>query len=336
MARSRLEILEEEEAQSQAERNRFEELADQYRQQGHLPPGGDQSWREREAMRRAAYDKGYTPPPGDPSWREREAAARAPSHEPAQEPVQESVHAEFTADRMAEEQYAPQERGLEPVHVAKSGQGGTVLIFILVAAIALGVAALAYPEMLTAAYWRTAGSQTNSVPQTPPPAVEPAAPAAQPAPLRAEPPAPALNAAPQPSAPPPSAPAPDASAAPVPVAPAEEAPSPPATETAPAPNVNPIEAPKPKLRPRASARDVRGTSGVVDRGAGGFYAKVPGPGGVMEYKYFSANPDSDSSAAAPAQKEPAVPDTGGFYSRALGPDGTMQYRYFPRQPPPPR
>jgi len=318
MARSRLEILAEEEAESQAERDRFQELADQYRQQSHLPPGGDQSWREREAMRRAAYDKGYAPPPGDPSWREHEAAQRAASHEP--EPIQESAREEDIAGGMAEEHYALQEPDLQPVHVAKGGQGGTILIFVLVAAIVFGVTALAYPEMLTADYWRTAGAQTNSVPQSPSRGAEPAAQPVPP-PVKQPAPSPALNVAPAPSVPPPSSPpAPDTNIVPAP--PAQETPPP----ASPAAKAAPIEAPTPKLRPRAAVPD--------DRSVGGFYAKVPAPDGTMEYKYFPADPKSD--ARAPARKEPAVPDAGGFYAKAPGPDGTLQDRYFPRQPPPPR
>ncbi len=203
---------------------------------------------------------------------------------------------------------------------------GTILIFILVAGILLGIVALAYPQMLTAAYWRTAGTQTNSVPQAPPPAAEPTAPAARPASPPVDQPAapsPNLNAAPTP---PPSSPtAPDLNRAPAePAPPAAEAPQ----SSVPVIDATPKPAPSPRSasRPRASERD--------DRGAGGFYAKVPGPGGAMEYQYFPAHPDSNSSA--PARREPAVPDRGGFYAKVPGPDGTLQSQYFPRQPPPPR
>ncbi|MBS0280215.1 MAG: hypothetical protein JSR25_03575 [Proteobacteria bacterium] len=312
MARSRLEMLEEEEAQSQAERDRFQELADQYRQQGHLPPGGDQSWREREAMRRAAYDKGYTPPQSDQSWRAREAMLFTPVDEPVRE--------EGAADAVADESHRPQETvlepRLEPLHVAKGGQGGIVLIFILVAAIALGIAVLAYPQMLTADYWRApqtnAGTQSPPPRATEPPAVQPfAAPPAQPSPPAS---APALDAAPSAEKAPP---APDL----------KRMPAAPPSAQAPQPSVSVIDAaPKPAprqaSRPRASEHE--------DRGAGGFYAKVPGPDGTMEYQYFSAGPDS----ASPARREPAVPDAGGFYAKVPGPDGRLQDQYFSRQPPP--
>jgi hypothetical protein len=320
MARSRLEILEEEEAQSQAERARFEELADQYRQQSHLPPGGDQSWREREAMRRAAYDAGYAPPPGDPLWREREDA-QAAEHEPVQEPAEEPVREEDFAGRVAEDHAAPPEPVLQPVHVAKGGQGGTVLIFILVAGIALGIAVLAYPELLTANYWRA--SQANLGAQSPSPrAAEPIhTPAVQPS----VPPSPAGNA-PQPSAE--TAPAPDLKRMPAdPAPPIREAP-PPVPVIDATPSAKPAPAPRRASRSRASAPMAQSE----DRGAGGFYAKVPGPDGSLEYQYFRADPKSDQRA--PARKEPAVPDVGGFHAKAPGPDGTLQDRYFPRQSPP--
>lgn len=296
MAKSRIEMQTDEEAELQAERDRFEELADQYRQQGHLPPGGDQSWREREAMRLAAYGSGYPSPQNDQSWREREAMLFAP------------VREEETAGTMADESLQTQEPILRPVSAAKGGQGGTVLIFLLVAAIALGIAALAYPEMFTAGYWRAQDA----------PAATPASPpAVQPPPVR--PTAPPLEQ------PPPSTPAPELKRAPAePAPPAQEAP-PLVIDAAP----KPLSAPGRDV-PRASTRDDRGTSG--------FYAKVPGPDGTLRETFFPADPKSDSRM--PARKEPAVPparpDGSGFYAKAPGPDGTMELRYFPRLPPPPR
>ena len=287
MARNLLEILEEEEAQSQAERDRFQELADQYRQQGHLPPGGDQSWREREAMRLAAYDRGYVPAQNDQSWRDREAMLFTPAREDGAAAAEDDRH-------------ESQEPILQPLHVAKSGQGGIVLIFILVAAIALGIAVLAYPQLLTASYWRA--PQTNS--ETPPPrAAQPsAAPAIQPVPTEHSP-APDFNRAPAEPAPPPA-----------------EAPQPPVSII----DATPKPAPKPASRPRASRDE--------DRGVGGFHAKVPGQDGVMRDAFFPADPEPGPQR--PARKEPAVPDTGGFYAKVPGPDGTLQDQYFPRRPPP--
>jgi len=286
MAKSLLEMQADEEADAQAERARFEELADQYRQQSHLPPQGDQSWREREAERLATYDKGYTLPQNDQSWRDREAMLFAPARE------------ENTADAMPEPVLRPA--------AAKSGHGGTILIFVLVMAIVLGIAALAYPEMLTAPYWRS--TQTNAVTQPlnpPPEAVQPSAmpPAAaqQPLPL----PAPDLKRIPA-----------------VPAPPVQEAPPP----SVPVIDARPIPAParKPAVSVRAPARD--------DRSGGGFYVKVPGPDGVMRDTFFPTDPQSPSRK--PVQKEPAVPETGGFYAKVPGPDGTLELKRFPSTPPP--
>ena len=288
-----------EEAAADAERARFEELADQYRQQSHLPPQADQSWREQEAMRRAASDKGYAAPQNDQSWRDREAMLFTPAREDA-------------ADAIAEQHREPQETGLTPVPIRKAGQGGTILIFILMAAIALGIAVLAYPEMLTAAYWRTPDARTNSVTQPAPPrAVQP-------------PTAPAmLSTAPTQDAPPPVAPAPDLKHIPdEPVPPVQEAPPPsvPVIDARP----NPAAAPKPVARSQAPARS--------DRSASGFYAKVPGPDGVMRDTFFPADPQPPSQKAV--RKAPAVPETGGFYAKVPGPDGTLELKHFPSTPPP--
>ena len=214
--------------------------------------------------------------------------------------VDEPVREEGNIGAAADESHRPQEIVLEPLHVAKGGQGGIVLIFILVAAIGLGIAVLAYPQMLTADYWRNSGTQ-SPLPRAPQPTN---APAVQPPPLPAEQPAPPVPELKRAPAEPPSAEAPR--------------PSVPVIDATPAP------VPRQASRPRASERD--------DRGAGGFYAKVPGPDGTMEDQYFSADPDSVTRP--PARKEPAVPDTGGFYAKVPGPDGTLQDQYFPRRPPP--
>lgn len=303
MAKSRLEILIDEEAEAQAERARFEELADQYRQQGHLPPGGDQSWREREALRRAAYDKSYAPPQNDQARREREAMLFAPAGEEAGTAAIEDESPEM------------REPVLRPVPVAKGGQGGTILIFVLVAAIGLGITALAYPEMLTAAYWRTPAAQNDS--------------AMQPVPQRAVQPAPAIQptTAPTQEASPPAAPAPAPDLKRTPVEPAA-----PAQDEVPVIDARPpadaAPAPKPNPKPRAPARD--------DRGAGGFYAKAPGPDGILRDTYFPADPKADpkSDSRTPAREAPAKPDAGGFYAKAPGPNGTLEYRFFPSKPPP--
>ena len=300
MAKSRIEMQTDEEAELLAERIRFEELADQYRQQGHLPPQGDQSWREQEAMRRAAYDKGYSPPQNDQSWRDREAMLFA-------SPGEDHGAAARPDDRLEME-----EAVLRPVPAAKGGQGGTILIFILVAAIAFGIAALTYPEMLTAAYWQSA--QNNS-------AVQPATPRAGQAPT----PSPAAPvAAPVEQPPPPSAPALDLRRIPA-EPPAQEArsPSPVPVIDARAP-AKPASEPKPVSRSRPPAGE--------DRDAAGFYAKAPGPDGVMRDTYFPTDPKMD--ARAPADAVPAKPDADGFYAKVPGPDGNLEMKFFPSKPPP--
>ena len=293
MARRRLEILAEEEeyaAESQAERDRFQELADQYRQQGHLPPGGDQSWRDREAMRRAVYDQGHTPPQSDQARREREAMLFAPSGE-------NNNAAPFDYGNLEGEKPV-----LRPAPAARNGQGGTILIFILAAAIACGIAALAYPEMLTAAYWRTPAAQNNPA-----------------APRPAEPPTP-LAAMPSEQPPLASAPALDLKRVPS-EPPTQEAPSPVPVIDA-RPQADP--APRPASGSRASARGTRD--------AGGFYAKAPGPGGVMRDTYFPADPKMDPHATV--REAPAQSDTDGFYAKVPGPDGGLETKFFPSKPPP--
>lgn len=296
MAKTRLEMLTDEEAEAQAERARFEELADQYRQQGHLPPGGDQSWREQEAMRRAVYDPGHTPPQSDQARREHEAMLFASPGEDHNAPAPADAGLEMEA------------AVLRPVPAAKGGQGGTILIFILVAAIAAGIAALAYPEMLTAAYWQTA--QNNSV-------VQPAAPRAEHAPA---PPSAAPAAVPVEQ--PPSAPAPDLKRIPA-EPPARETPAPTSVPVidarAPA---KPASEPKPASRSRPSARE--------DRVAPGFYAKAPGPDGVMRETFFPTDPKMDARTPARAVK----PDADGFYTKVPGPDGSLETKFFPSKPPP--
>lgn len=282
MAKSRLEMQTDDDAEAEAERARFEELADQYRSQSHLPPQDDQSWREREAIRRAAYDKGYTPPQNDQSWRDREALLFAPS------PGGGTVD----GNREIPEQI------LRPMSVAKGGQGGIILLFILVAAIALGIAALAYPEILTVAYWTR---QSGSMSQPPAPrAIQPVTTRPAAPPMKQLPPVPDLKRIPA-------------------EPPAEEMPPPSVPVIDARPPAKPL--PAPQVKSRANNEEDRP----------GFYAKVPGPDGVMRDMFFPADPAPGAQKPAPTQS--AVSDSGGFYAKAPGPDGTLELRYFPRQPP---
>jgi len=319
---------------SRAAQDRFEELADKIRQQGYLPPQGDQSWREREAMRRAAYDRGYTPPPqSDQSWRESEALRFVPLRD-------ESAEAAASKDIELPEPLA------KPAS-AKVGSAGIIFAFFLVVAIGVIIVAFTAPEMLTAQFWRGTAATQSPAP-APPPAMAPAknAPPAEPAP------------------PPPSMPAP----ARVPDLPA------PALNVAPPGAAKPEPtAPPPARAARPAARDetggfyakVPGPDGTLEykffpsegssgpsqpgqsrssrssptdaRSEGGFYARVPGPDGTLQNKYFppEAPPDQSSASPSKSRTEPATPsrDTSGFYARVPGPDGTMEYKFFPSKPP---
>ncbi|MES2253951.1 MAG: hypothetical protein V4559_02785 [Pseudomonadota bacterium] len=300
---------------SHAERERFEALADKIRQESHLPSQDDQSWREREAIRLSAYDRGYTPPQGNQSWRESEALRFVP--------VRENDATDVTVEIDREPPLAVP----PPVSTTRGGQGGILLAFLLVAAIALGVAALAYPDILTTGFWRTAGSRNNATAET----------ASAPARV-ARPP---VSAPPAEQSPlPPPAPALDLRGTPDPAAPADAA-NPPAPEPAPVQIIDAGTPPKPAAR--TAPRD--------DGSNGGFYAKVPGPDGTLQSKFFPSevNPGPAKSGPIKSDKEPAVPplaggrapvdrgtvdkNTGGFYARVPGPDGTLEYKYFPSKPP---
>jgi hypothetical protein len=297
---------------SRAERERFEALADKIRQESHLPSQDDQSWREREAIRLSAYDRGYMPPQGNQSWREREALLFAPARE--------NDIADVETDREPPLSVPP------PVSTTRGGQGGILLAFFLVAAIALGVVALAYPDILTTGFWRTAGSRNNSTVET----------ASAPAPV-ARPPAsaPPTGQSPLPS----PAPALDLRGTPDLAPPAEVAPPPPA----PKPPVRIIDAVTPPKPAATGPRD--------EDGANGFYAKVPGPDGTLQDKFFPSEGKPGQTRSGPIKSDiaPAVPPlagsrgpvdrgavdkgTGGFYARVPGPDGTLEYKYFPSKPP---
>lgn len=302
-------------ADSRAERDRFEALADKIRQESHLPSQDDQSWREREAIRLSAYDRGYIPPQGNQSWREREALLFVPA--------QENDTADVERDR------EPPLSVLPPVSTTKGGQGGILLAFLLVAAIALGIVALAHPEILTTSFWRTAGGGNNPAPET-------ASAPAHTTPVSTPP-------IQQPSLSPP-APALDLRGTPDPTPPAEAAtPAPPAPEPAPVQIIDAAAPPKPASATRAAPRN--------DADTGGFYAKVPGPDGTLQDKFFPSQGKSGKGKSGPikSDKAPAVPPlsrargpldqstvdkgAGGFYARVPGPDGTLEYKYFPSKPP---
>jgi hypothetical protein len=210
-------------------------------------------------------DNWYLPSRDDQSWREMEALRIAFAYD------------EDTADRTADQDLDPQDDVLEPESTGR-GQGG--VIFLMVAAAALVIAALALPDILTSDFWRAHGVTAN-------PAAEPARVAN-------------ILAPPLVRLPPPQSQ----------IAPASD----PDLKTAPAANAMPEAVPTPRPDTRAPGRDNRvarrsGTmvispDGTVkyengskpapakrasqrqDRGTGGIYAKVPGPDGVLRYQYF--------------------------------------------------
>ena len=211
----------------------------------------------------AGLDSGYLPSRGDQSWREMEALRITPAH------------AGDDADGAADQDLDREDDVLEPESSGR-GQGG--VIFLMVAAAALVIAALALPDILTSGFWRAHGVASIAKP-----AAGPARVANIPAPplLRLPPPAPASD---------------------------------PGLNTVPAANAMPEAAPTPRPDTRASGRDDRvargsgtmviGADGTVkyengskpaparrasqrhDRDAGGFYAMAPGPDGVLRYQYF--------------------------------------------------
>jgi hypothetical protein len=215
----------------------------------------------------AGLDSGYLPSRDDQSWREMEALRIAFAYD------------EDTADRAADQDLDPQDDVLEPESTGR-GQGG--VIFLMVAAAALVIAALALPDILTSDFWRAHG-----VAATAKPAAEPARVANIPAPPLERLPPPQSQFAPA---------------------------SGPDLNTAPAANAMPEAVPTPRPVLRASEGDDRvarrsGTmvispDGTVkyengskpapakrasqrqDRGAGGIYAMAPGPDGVLRYQYF--------------------------------------------------
>ena len=145
----------EQQAESHTARDAFDVLADQFRQDGgYLPPQGDQSWREREALGIvAAYE-------------------------------------DSTADATADEDSIQQEYARDSDSIGR-GHAGMVFALFVVAVIAVVIVAFASPGILTAGFWRAHWSAANLTAKS---AVAPAsvadAPAPAPAPLaqRAAPP----------------------------------------------------------------------------------------------------------------------------------------------------
>jgi hypothetical protein len=197
----------------------------------------------------------YLPSRDDQSWRELEALRIAAA-------LNESI-VEMPADEPADQEFDQQEDIPEPGATSR-GQGG--ILFLMAAVAALVIVALAFPDIVTSGFW--------SAPR--------AALAANPA----------------------SAPA---RAANIPAPPLQRLTPPadnPGLTTKPAANAMPLAAPDRRPAARMSGTMVISPDGAVkyenagppkrapvrhaagDRGAGGFYAKVPGPDGVLRYRYF--------------------------------------------------
>ena len=225
-------------------------------------------------------ESGYLPPQGDQSWRELEALRIVPAYE------------KLGAGETANDDPMEQEQNPESDSPGR-GLKGVMFVLLMVPVIAFAIVALTSPGILPAvflhAHWGGARAAANS-PAAPASAVHVPSPVPAPVAERAPPPRPL----PAPTIRPSLNPAAVANApAPVPAPPVEREPmrqsqsaraTSPNLNTAPATNATPAAAPKPSHRPamRAVKHDNRGTSG--------FYAMVAEPDGTLEYRYFSSKP----------------------------------------------
>jgi hypothetical protein len=308
--------------QSRRQRKADEELAElrpvgftplaalEWEDSGYLPLGGDQSWREREALRISAYDRiGYLPPQDDQSWREWEVLRLGAARD------------ESATDDQDDEQQ-------EPVLESDSagvGRGG--IVFALFVVVGLLVVAFAPPGSLSADFWRARWAASMAKPAAMPVRV-----ADMPAPA---PPADRLP-------PPQSQPAPADGPALKPslnTEPAENA----------MPEAVPSPRPETRASRRGAGgfkTMVIGADGTVkyenagskrgparrvsvhdDHGMGGFYAMAPGPDGILRRAYFHFRQETVARPSARSDR-----GAGGFYAMAPGPDGTLRYQYFPSRP----
>ena len=268
-----------------------------------------------------AEDSGYLPSRDDQSWRELEALVIAAGHEES---------AELTADQDGEPQdHDPEIDEYDP-EPESTGRGLGSVMLLMAAVAALVVVALAFPDMLTAGFWRAHREASPAKPASAPARVanvpDPAPPLE-----RLRPPAPANGPGVNPG-----------------------------LNSEPAANAMPEAAPRPAAP--ASGRDegggsktmVIGRNGSVkyvdagskaglapaapdDRGTGGVYAMAPGPDGVLRYQYFPSRrePDSQRAARPPSRDDDennGDDDSGGVYAMAPGPDGKLEYQYFPPEP----
>ena len=298
---------------------------------GYLPPEGDHSWREMEALRIGAYDRiGHLPPKSNQSWREQEALRLAATREAvptvsaddnaddtgnaeddpiaelaAPEPVADPM-LDLMSDRIAEpvdskpEAYVPVREPVSEFQPARRGAGGVMLL--LVAVVGLVTVALAVPDTLTLDFWRAQWAAVAGKPAATPERVAslpvPAPPVVRPPPVE---PSPAPVGDPGLNTPPPVNSEPPASA------------EPPATSAEPTATAIPEATPSP--RP-----DRRGDRATM----------VIGSDGSVKYEDVStavAKPGPARRAAVPDDR-----DAGGFYAMAPGPDGKLRRQFFPSGP----
>jgi hypothetical protein len=288
-----------------------------------LPPEGDQSWREREALHLTDTD----------AVNDEIAELARPTFLLAADPVFEPMEPALEPAAEIPEPYVPVREPVAVAQTAHRGAGGVMLL--LVGMVGLVTVALAVPDILTPEFWRTQWAAVMAKPAAMPERVASipapvAAPVQPPAPMRTVPDRkPALNTGPLTSnespadaAPPPDA-APPASAMP-------EAPPMPRPETrTPQVRRTMVIGRDGRVRYEDAGKPVpvRRASRQGDRNESGIYAMTPGPDGVLRREFFPAGPESDSQPSARDNESAS-----GVYAMAPGPDGVLRYRYFPSDP----
>ena len=234
----------------------------------------------------------HLPPPGDQSWRETDAlrifGAPEKSREPEKTEPAETKSRPMPTDFVPEREFAPD---WEP---PAQGWGGVVAALFLVPVVILVIAVLAFPGILTGEFRRAPQTMVRppavpaqvakaSAPVPAPP--RPAAPGADPASKGVL----VIDAAPKPQAAPPvPAPAePDKTMA--------QPPQPAATDnsdlngqTGAVADATSSSRPLPR---RHAVKRLAARHMANERDTGGFYAMVAGPDGTLRYQYFPSRPE---------------------------------------------
>ena len=237
---------------------------------------------------RLLQESGYLPSQDDQSWRERAALRIAPGFE------RDGI------GELAEWGAVEPELIVEPDPESR-GRGGFLVAFFMIVVIVPVIAALTFPDILTAGFWRAQSSATHVARATPSVAASS---------LRA-----ALR---EPTSAPPAQVAPPSRPEQLP----QKIPKTVPDES----GVRIIDARKPP-QPPAAREASRNTA--EDNQAGGFYAKVAGPDGALRSQYFPAEPTARTARHESAGKDR---DASGFYAMVAGPDGTLRYKYFSSKP----